>query len=217
MKILNTPRAWVAASLLSLATLMLALVFSGKLTEQAAGVLSNLATELAGIVLTVIFVDWLFERRRLGDEIEKISLRALHQLDHAVWVWQGDARHFDLAELLARVNSIEPDDPLPPFTQNLFMQIGSKSSDTIRLSKEPAKKSEWLRKGLTDLANLCSVRDGSEALVPESIKLHLLSAIPLLAKAANLDLPKPAQLPISAHRITSIDHQHYRHFGRNQT
>lgn len=217
MRILTKPRAWIAGLLLSLAFLLLALVFSQHLTDEAASITSNLATELIGIVLTVIFVDWLFEQRRLADEVIKIALRALHELDHAVWVWQGDARHFDLAELRSRIDGIEPEDPLPPFTQNLFMQIGSKSSDTVRISKDPIQKSTALFQALTELSHLCAVRDRHELLSAESIKLHLKIALPLLAKAAELEMPAGAEIRHYAHRITSVDHQRYRHYGRDQS
>jgi hypothetical protein len=57
------------------------------------------------IALTVAGVEWLLERRRKRDEIEQVSTRALMDIDHAMWVWQGGRREFDLVELRAAINA----------------------------------------------------------------------------------------------------------------
>lgn len=77
----------------------------------------NVGTELAGIVITVAIVDWLLERQRRRAECKTIAWRALHELDYAVWVWQGGAREFDVAELDWLLEHAAEDDPLPHFTQ----------------------------------------------------------------------------------------------------
>ncbi len=85
----------------------------------------NLGTEIVGIVFTVAIVEWLFERRRRLEDARRMAWRVLHALDHAVWVWQGGHREFNLAELVALLKRVEDGDSLPGFTQNLLMQLGS--------------------------------------------------------------------------------------------
>jgi hypothetical protein len=68
-----------------------------------ADLLVDLASEVIGIGITVAAIDYVFqkseERKRFSKEARVIAFRALHRLDHAVWVWQGGFRELYLDEL----------------------------------------------------------------------------------------------------------------------
>lgn len=173
----------------------------------------NLGTEIVGIVLTVAIVEWLFERRRRVEEARKMAWRVLHQLDHTVWVWQGGHREFDLAELVALLNGIQDKDPLPEFTQNLLMHLGSASHDTLRHEPETPAAKPSLEKALRHLAPLARIRDQMTLLPAREIASHLSAATRELAAAVGL--PLPAALPdIAKLRETSARKQEWRHYGK---
>jgi len=52
----------------------------------------NLGTEIVGITLTVAIVEALLEKRARSDEARRIAWNVMHDIDHAVWVWQGGGR-----------------------------------------------------------------------------------------------------------------------------
>lgn len=196
---------------------LVGLVLNGTVSDPVAGILGNVGTELLGIAVTVAVVDFLLEQRRLNEEVRRIAAEALDQVDHAVWVWQGDQRDFDLSELLARLDIVEETDPLPDFTQSLFIVLGSRASNTLRTRLDLVDRSPALRKGLAELKHVAAIRDGGSLMKPSEISSHIACAVPHLAEAAGLPMPEPAKLVHPAHRLTSVDHQVWRHFGRDET
>jgi hypothetical protein len=65
--------------------------------------LMNLAPEAIGVVFTIAILDWLNEIRQNRAEARRMAYEILHELDHAVWVWQGGRRDLDFSELLEAV------------------------------------------------------------------------------------------------------------------
>jgi hypothetical protein len=166
-----------------------------------------------GIVLTVLIVDWLLERRRLQDEARRISREVLDLIDHHVWVWQGGAREFDLAELVSLIDNVSDDDPLPSFTQTLFLVLGSRASNTLRTRTDVVELDHNLRNGLTEIARLAAIRDDESSFSPRDVVEHLRRALHPLAKSAGLTVPAAAPLAPSEYRQTSVNKQEWRHYG----
>lgn len=177
------------------------------------GLWLNLGTEIIGIALTVAIVEWLFEWRSTQEEARKMAWRILHTLDHAVWVWQGGHREFDLDELLALLSAVGPNDEIPDFTQNLFIRMGSTSQDTLRHEPGVAKARAALTRALQDLAPLSRIRDNPQLLPALYIAKHLADGA--IHAAQSLKMPVPASLPdVSEIRDPDPKRQEWRHFGK---
>jgi len=201
-----------AALLVGMAT-----VFAGvweKLPGKWSDFAVNLGSELVGIVVTIVVIDWILERRRRQDEARRIALQALHELDHAVWIWQGGAREFDIAELLGLLGNVSDADPLPRFTQNLLLVAGSKAANTLRIRAEEVASDSHLRSGLEELARIEAMRDGTAPMSSRLVAKHARGASELFAKAAGIAIPTTMVLPPERFRDNSIAEQEWRHYGR---
>lgn len=209
-------RIAIALVVLLVAVTLLVAGMSGHFAEKWPELALNLGTELIGIVVTVLIVDWLMERRRTADEARRIALTALHDVDHAIWVWQGGARKFDLAELSKLLGQVKNDDPLPEFTQNLLLIIGSRAANSLRTRRDETGISSDLRDGLTELSKISAMRDGASHLSPRDVAKYSANAIRLLARAGGVGaLLETASLSESTSlRSTKIEDQEWRHFGR---
>ena len=138
----------------------------------------------------------------------------LQELDHAIWVWQGDSRDLDLDELYTRILQAEEDDPLPAYTQNLFMRLGIRCVGHLNLKKNDLIIQPKLEKTLRNLTKLELIRDPKRGFDFQQFKSILAEAVEGLSDACDMSKPTAIELPVTAHRITSEEHQHYRHFGR---
>lgn len=175
--------------------------------------LLNLGTELFGIVLTVLIIDWLFERRDIQKEARRLAVGFLNRLDHHVWVWQGGAREFDLTETLNLLSHVTDDDPLPEFTQNLLLVLGSNAADRARYDLEVVAVDEDLKTGLEELGPLTNMRsDHGEVMFPTAIAEHLKRAALALATAAEISIPE-ITYDEPEYRNPSIESQAWRHYG----
>jgi hypothetical protein len=186
-------------------------------TTAGGGLLLNLTTEIAGILVTVLVIDVLVARRRREDEIRRLAWDLLHELDHAVRVWQGGRREPSVAELMALVSRIGAEDPVPWFTQNLFMRIGSRSAALRDLRPELVRASHELATALEALVPLASMRDGRACLPPERIKECIAEGVrPLLTilRQTRSERTPGAACPTGAPRRDPLEKsQEWRHFG----
>ena len=206
-------RIGITALFVAIACGVIALAFRAGAETSWGGLWLNLGTEIIGIALTVAIVEWLFERRRLQDEARKMAWRVLHELDHAVWVWQGGHREFDLSELLALLALADDSDPVPDFTQNLLMHLGSKSQDTLRHEPDVPRAKPQLERAPSSLAPLARIRDNQNLLPGSQISAHLREAAHDLAGALKIHVPDT--LPsMAALRDTDAQKQEWRHFGK---
>ena len=192
----------------------LALVYSERLSQETSGILSNIGTEFIGIGLTVLIIDWMYERRTAAAERRAVALSVLQELDHAVWVWQGDRRGFDSDELFTRAHMASPEDPFPSYTQNLFMRLGSRCVGHLSLKYDAISVDGDLTQVLRSLSKLEGIRDVGRDYDFQGFKDILLTSIRSLASACGLPPPKIREVQPTAHLISSEEHQHYRHFGR---
>ena len=190
-------------------------VFFEKISPESSGVLANLGTGFIGTAITVLIVDWLYERRSADEECRSIALSVLMEFDHAVWVWQGGSRGLNVDELYSLLQQIEKTDPLPYFTQNLFMRLGSKCVTHLNVKKHTVMRQTDLFKALENLSSLELIRDMyDQQLVFSEFQKLLISSTVLLSSACGIQSPRLIDLSFGAHRISSDEHQHYRHFGR---
>lgn len=109
-------------------------VYLGNVSQITAGILANLGTGFIGTALTVLVVDWLYERRSLDEQCRNIALSILLEFDHVIWVWQGGSRSFNVNQMYTLIKNSEKSDLIPYFTQNLFMRLGSKCATHLNLS-----------------------------------------------------------------------------------
>jgi hypothetical protein len=177
--------------------------------------LLNLATEIVGIVITVLIIDWLIERKNNAEKALKISWDVLHEIDHAIWVWQGGGREFDVYEMKNLINKIDKEDPLPRFMQNLLLRIGSASSNTLRKSGDIVSRNKKLEKGLNELKKLSEMRDNSDAMPKDSIREILNEGTDLLLQAVNYSISKNELNGQESYvKDSSIEQQEWRHYGK---
>lgn len=210
---MNT-RITLALIFLAGAVSALTLVYSGKFEQNTSGILSNVGTEFIGILFTVLIIDWMYERRTAAADRRSIALSILQKLDHAIWVWQGDRRGFNLDELYTRAQMALQDDPLPSYTQNLFMRLGSHCVSHLNLKGGEIGSSTLLADALKNLSRLEGIRDFERDFDFDEFREILVSSVPALASACSLPPPRTIEIQPTAHRISSEEHQHYRHFGK---
>lgn len=207
-------RIWVGALLFVIA---LALCFWGYSMAQsspvASGVMLNLGTELIGIVLTVVFVEWLFEERKKRDDAKRLALQFLHEIDYAVWVWQGGRRQFSSTELQDLLLKAGLDDQIAMCTARLLMNLGEKAAQSLKYEEAAVRCSPRLSRGLRDLEPFVQMRDPGYTLSTAEVRDRLRNAAYVLAKATEVrrfDSVFPLN-PVS--RDPSVDQQERRFAG----
>lgn len=205
-------RALVTGGFLILAVVILSISFLFGVDTSTGNLLINLGTEIIGIVLTVAIVEWFFERRRLHNRGRQLAWDALHEVGHAVWVWQGGPREMDTDEVLGVLAAVRDEDPLPDFTEGLMLGIGTRSRRLLNDDQAPVMAIPGLVNGLEQLARLSSIRDGGEKFRPRKVADILEEGTKALART--LDKPADPLLPrLIRYRDPSMESQERRHFG----
>jgi hypothetical protein len=179
-----SPRSLLA--LIGLPVSALAIVIGFRLGPQStsSGLSLNVATEALGILITVIVIDRILEKRRHREEARSLALRALHDIDGIVWVWQGGNRPFDIPETMALLEMVQPTDPLTPATQTYLMDVGARASNTLRLDSHLLGQSPEIRTALETLVALARLRDPGGVLDPNEIARCLRAALKSLGAYA---------------------------------
>ena len=208
-------RALVTAGFLVVAALVLIspFILPGVDVNSSTGtLLINLGTELVGIVMTVAVVEWFFERRRLQTRGKQLAWDALHAVEHAVWVWQGGPREMDTDEVRGILNAVNAEDPIPDFTEGLFLNIGTRSRRLLNNDPDAVSSVPGFMNGLEHLARLSSMRDGARAMAARKVADIVDEGTSDLAKA----LGKPTERHLAnliRFRDPSVESQERRHFG----
>ena len=205
-------RALVTAGFLTLALAILTVSFVLDVDPSTEGLLVNLGTEIIGIVITVSVVEWFFERRRLQNRARQLAWDAMHAVEHAVWVWQGGPREMDSDEVLGLLNAVGEHDPLPDFTEGLFLNIGTRSRRLLNNELQSLGTMPGFMNGLEHLARLSSLRDGDSTIAPRKLADILDQATKDLARA----LGKPTERHLASlirYRDPSAESQERRHYG----
>ncbi|GMR13401.1 MAG: hypothetical protein BMS9Abin29_1610 [Gemmatimonadota bacterium] len=158
-------------------------------TTPTGGLLTNLGTEVFGILVTVAVVEWLFERRRLQDKARELAWSILHSLERSVWIWQGGPERVGTDELLGIIAGIRSSDTISRFTKVLLVNLGTQSREALDKDPKAVRSLAGLKLSLEDLSSLRSLRDGDSA-----VSVRMISEI-LEAGATGLArlLGKPTQ------------------------
>ena len=186
-------------------------VFIG-VDTPAGTILTNLGTELVGIVITVAVVEWFFERRRHQTRGRQLAWDALHAVEHAVWVWQGGPREMDTDEVLGILDAVGSEDPLPDFTEGLLLNIGTRSRRLLNNDPEAVGAVKGFMDSLEHLARLSAVRDGKTPMASRKVGDILEQGTSALAKS----LGKTTERHLASlirYRDPSVESQERRHFG----
>ena len=211
-------RISVTLAFLLVASIIIFIGFHVGATTGPGSLLLNLGTTVIGIALTVAIVEWLFEKKQTKNEARRMAWRTLHRLDHAVWVWQGGSREFDANELLGLLASVTDSDPIPPFTETLFLVLGSDAENRLRHQGDIVQANTELEKALGCLKKLSAVRDSEDSLSPTQIAENLSKTARLLAKAVRISFTEDIEIKSTESSMRfekcSLEQQEWRHFGR---
>lgn len=205
-------RALVTGGFLVIAVLVIWLAFVVGPETSTGNLFTNLGTEIIGIVITVAFVEWLFERRRLQTRGRQLAWDALHTVEHAVWIWQGGPRQMDTDEILGILDAVGDDDPLPDFTEGMFLGIGTRSRRLLDNDPQAVSAIPGFMNGLEQLARLSAIRDGKASMPARKIADILEDGTRELARA----LGRPTERHLASlirYRDPSEQSQERRHSG----
>lgn len=205
-------RAIITGGFLVVAGVVIWLAFVVGPDTSAGNLFTNLGTEIIGIVITVAFVEWLFERRRLQNRGRQLAWDALHAVEHAVWVWQGGPRQMDSDEILGILNAVGDEDPLPDFTEGMFLGIGTRSRRLLDNDPQAVSAVPGFMNGLEQLARLSAIRDGKSSMAPRKVADILEEGTRDLARA----LGRPTERHLASlirFRDPSVPSQERRHSG----
>ncbi len=205
-------RTVITAGFLFLAVVILWLAFVVGTNTSYGTLFINLGTEIIGIVITVAVVEWFLERRRLHNRGRQLAWDALHAAETAVWVWQGGPREMETDEILGVLNAVHEDDPLPDFTEGLFLNLGTRSRRLLNNDPNAVAALPGFMDGLEHLARLSAIRDGTRSMPPRKVADIMEEGVMALAKA--LDQPTERHLAsLIRYRDPSLPSQERRHFG----
>jgi hypothetical protein len=206
-------RITVTAGFLVVAGLVIWSAFA--LTDPNGGtgsLLINLGTEIVGIVITVAVVEWFFERRRALERGRQVAWSALHAAEHVVWVWQGGPREVDSDQLLGILKAVSESDPLPDFTQNLLLSLGTRAKHTLHNDQSALQAHPGLMTAFEELTRLNAIREGGRVTPTRTVADILEEGVVNLARV----LGQPTE-PMPSRLIRYVDAaesaQEVRYFG----
>jgi hypothetical protein len=205
-------RAVVTGGFLVVAGVVIWLAFVVGPDTSTGNLFTNLGTEIIGIVITVAFVEWLFERRRLQTRGRQLAWDALHAVEHAVWIWQGGPRQMDSDEMLGILNAAGDDDPLADFTEGMLLGIGTRSRRLLDNDPDAVSAVPGFMNGLEQLARLSAIRDGKSPMAARKVADILEEGTRELARA----LGRPTERHLASlirYRDPSVPSQERRHSG----
>lgn len=205
-------RAIVTTGFLAIAALVVWMAFLVGADTPSGTLFINLGTEILGIVITVAVVEWFLERRRLQNRGRQLAWDTLHATESAVWVWQGGPREMETDEILGILNAVAKDDPLPDFTEGLFLNLGTRSRRLLNNDPQAVAAIPGFMDGLEHLARLSAIRDGTTSMPARKVADILEEGTQALAKA----LGRPSERHLASlirYRDPSLESQERRHFG----
>ncbi len=209
---LAVSRVAVTTAFLLVALVVIWIAYAVGIDSGQGTLLLDLGVEIIGIVITVAVVDWFFERRRLQERARQLAWNALHAVEHAVWVWQGGPREIETDELLGILAAVGPDDPIPEFTQNLFLNLGTRSKQVFHNDAPALSGLRGLQEAFQDLTRLNAVREGGAVIPSRKLAGILEEGVERLAFLLGQRTERyPANL--IRFRDPSLEMQEQRHYG----
>ena len=173
----------------------------------------NFGTEVLGILFTVGIIQYLLDKQNKQVEWKKISWELLHDLDHAVWVWLGGTREFDIHELFSLLRQANKGDPLPVFTEALFLKIGSRADNILRERDDIIKGNYDLISMLKSLKELSKIRD--ENIVNKKVLIIGVCEHSIDQLLNILRHRAVSPFGASIEKSSAIEDQKSRHFGND--
>lgn len=182
------------------------------------GLLLNAGSELLGVVVTVLIIDVLNERRERKEEVKRLSWEFLHEIDAAVWTWLGGRRSFDLGELLGFLRNVNELDPLPSFVRNQVRDIGSRAAQYLRLRQELINTSKTFGDACEHLRPLAGIQDTPWQPPYQNDLANVLGrAVRSLCETVETTLPDPGTIiDTEWQKDTRFTSQQWRFYGRVQ-
>lgn len=148
---------------LVVAVVMVVWAYAVGVNTPTGTLLVNLGTEIFGILITLAVVDWLLERRRLQDRARQLAWQMLHDLERAVWLWQGGPRRLETDELLGLIAGVESDHRVHPYTRTELVNLGTRSREVQNRERRAVGALPGLGEALNDLTSLGSLGEGDSA------------------------------------------------------
>jgi hypothetical protein len=204
-----------ASGFLVLAIVAVGAAFFVGASTPSGNVLINLGTEIFGILVTLAVVDLFLERRRLQERGRELGWAMLHQIERAVWVWQGGPRRLGSDELLGLIAGIDPAAPPEPFTRTLLVNLGHRAREVLEIEARAAKILPELEKAAVELSSLRALDERDTAPTMRMVTEVLEAATVDLARM----LGQPAQkLPagLVRHRDSKPAAQAARYYGERE-
>jgi hypothetical protein len=136
----------------------------------------------------------------------------LHATQTAVWVWQGGPREMETDEVLGILRAVGADDPLPDFTEGLFLNVGTRSRRLLSNEPQAVAAVPGFMNALEHLARLSAIRDGRTPMPSRKVADILEEGAIELAKA----LGQPSERLLASlirYRDPSVESQQRRHHG----
>lgn len=205
-------RALVVGAFLLLAILVLWMAFVVGTDTSWGTLFLNLGSEIIGIVITVAVVESFLERRRLQNRGRQLAWDTLHAAQTAVWVWQGGPREMETDEVLGVLRAVAVADPLPDFTEGLFLNVGTRSRRLLSNEPQAVAAIPGFMTALEHLARLSAIRDGKTPMPPRKVADIMEEGTTALAKA----LGQPTERLLASlirYRDPSLESQERRHHG----
>jgi len=162
-------RLIIPAGFLAVATVIIWSAFLVVDGSPRQSLLINLGTEIIGIVITVAVVEWFFERRRNLERARQLAWSALHAVEHGIWVWQGGPREVESDQLIGMLKAVGPEDPLPDFTQNLLLGIGTRAKHLLHNELPALESMPGLLNAFEELSRLNAIREGGKVTPPRKV------------------------------------------------
>jgi len=203
--------------------------WNGAEPRDYGGLLLNLGSELIGIFLTVFLIDELNERRerRLEamrnrqteqraseEEIKRLALDLLRDIDFAAWAWLGGRRRFHAGELLGLLRNATDADPLPFFIRNEIRDIGIQAAEWLEQKHELIASSRPFGEALEILRPLAGIQDTPRLPAESNDLANVLSrAVRRLSIAANIE-PGEDDGDAEWRKDTNFRSQQSRYYGR---
>ena len=115
-------------------------------------------------------------------------------------------------EILGVLKAVDADDPLPDFTESLFLNLGTRSRRLLNNDPDAVAMLPGFMNGLEQFARLSAIRDGKTPMPARKVADILEEGT--LAMARALDQPTERHLAsLIRYRDPSLESQERRHFG----
>jgi hypothetical protein len=115
-------------------------------------------------------------------------------------------------ELLGVLNAVDANDPLPDFTEGLFLNLGTRSRRLLNNDPQAVAALPGFMSGLEQFARLSAIRDGKASMAPRKVADIMEEGVKAMAQC----LSQPTERHLASlirFRDPSVESQERRHHG----